>query len=250
METSKSVLKRLVEVERQLHGDWENDEDLERKVGMSVFSSETVELGVELQKMDHASKKAKVFGEYLERTFLTEEKKEKRSSIERKGLNLNEVTECVKEVQTRLKKSFLYEVNFLSKTQSMKIPIGICLEAPNSFVCFLVFDDVMKEGFPWLKKVNFVGTDEKEEERAHHKRSKHFYFRKLSLEGQAQLEMMKLSAMKEVLPKIIVWVESFMNVSPCYVCKKYLQFDFIEGSHILPTKKDSQGSSHDICKKK
>ena len=115
METSKSVLKRLVEVERQVHGDWENDEDMERKVGMAVFSSETVELGVELQKMDHASKKARVFGEYLERTFLTEEKKEKRSSIERKGLNLNEVTECVKEVQTRLKKSFLYEVNFFEQ---------------------------------------------------------------------------------------------------------------------------------------
>ena len=43
METSKSVLKRLVEVERQVHGDWENDEDMERKVGMAVFSSETVD---------------------------------------------------------------------------------------------------------------------------------------------------------------------------------------------------------------
>ena len=124
------------------------------------------------------------------------------------------------------------------------------MESEGMFVCYIMFEDlllVQNDPKISLDYLNFVGYDEKEEPNAHCKRSKHLFYKKVSIEGYNLLEGFRSFPVKDSLQKLAVWIEYYTRMNPCKFCEKYLAFDSAEYMLLPPVKIFAQGSYHDAC---
>eukprot|EP01091_Cochliopodium_minus_P010238 TRINITY_DN2670_c2_g3_i1.p1 TRINITY_DN2670_c2_g3~~TRINITY_DN2670_c2_g3_i1.p1 ORF type:complete len:277 (+),score=47.90 TRINITY_DN2670_c2_g3_i1:139-969(+) len=193
----------------------------------------------DIEVSDKRSQKCKTLKNMFEKYYQPEKKRKRELHAYIKVDELDNIMKTLNSAQLEVKKII---------PKYHKEPIGISMESQGMFVCYIMFDDLLlveKEPKISLDHLNFVGYDEKEDPTAYNKRSKHLFYKKVSIEGYNLLEKFRSIPVKDSLQRLTVWIEYYTKMNPCAMCEKYLAFDSSEYMHLPPVKIFAQGSYHD-----